>query len=359
MSTTDSQAPWTLCHAWHSDSDRAALALCSEQLRAAGITYRETSTPPGASAVKMHGHELVDAIVHGQPKPTDLRATAAAQRWAARIDPRAWQFMSRGDAVHGIPVAIHQSNCLWVHRETARAVAGSGGQSNEGLLPWLMAASRHCAAPLAIGGEPWQVGILLESLCLAVGGVKLYREAFVRLSPEALASAAMIGVLEQLQRAREFVDDKRLAMPWRAQLEDVRKGHSAVMAMGDWVAAAIPSGIERLRVAGFREENVFIADFFVPVAADGDPIAARVAAALTVPDFQARFSAIKGSAPAVLDARGPDASAAPRIDAPSLTFDQCCSVPAKLGLLEIVADDFVHRRAAATTAASLASRVRP
>ena len=358
MSTTDLDGHWTLCHAWNSESDRAALALCAERLRAVGVEYRETSTPPGADAVKMHGHELVDAVAHGQPRLTDLRGIASAQRWAARIDPRAWQFMSRGAAVHGIPVAIHQSNCLWAHRETARAVAGLGGESDKGLLPWLLAASRHCTAPLAIGAEPWQVGILFESLCLAAGGAQLYREAFVRLSPEALGSAAMIRVLEQLQQARGFVDDGRLATPWRAQLEDVREGRSAVMVMGDWVAAAIPSGVQRLRVDGFREENVFIADFFVPVAAEGDAIADRVAGALTAPAFQARFSAIKGSTPAVLDARGADADAAPRIDVPSLTFDQCCSVSTKLGLLEIVADGFVQRRAPARTAASLAARTR-
>ena len=357
MNSSDNDQ-WTLCHAWHSDSDRAALALCAAQLRSAGVEFRETSAMRDAGAVKMHGHELLDAVKHGQPKPTDLRRTADAEQWAARIDPRAWQFMSQDDAVHGIPVAIHQSNCLWAHRETARDVARAGEQPGKGLLSWLLAATRHCSAPLAIGTEPWQVGILLESLCLAVGGPSLYREAFVRLSPEALESAAMIHVLEQVQAAREFVDGERMERPWREQLDDVHEGRAALMLMGDWVSAGVPDGVERLRIDGFREENVFIVDFFVPITADTDPIVGRVAAALTQPAFQARFSAIKGSKPALLDAYDQTGDAAPRIDVPSLTFDQCCSVPTKLALLEIVADDFVHRRSASVTAASLASRAR-
>ena len=350
---------WTLCHSWNSDSDRAALAFCARQLRAVGVEQGETPAIADASAVKMHGHELVSAVVKGQPKPTNLRWIADREQWADRIDPRAWQFMSHGSAVHGIPVAIHQSNCLWAHRGTARAVAERAGRSGKGLLSWLLAATRHCTAPLAIGAEPWQVGILFESLCLAVGGPKLYREAFVRLSPEALGSAAMIRVLDHVQEAREFVNSERLSNSWRTQLDDVREGRAAVMLMGDWVRAAIPDGIARLHVDGFREENVYLVDLFVPIVADADTIASRVASALMAQEFQSRFSAIKGSTPALLnaDTRRMDINAPSHIDAPSLTFDQCCSIATKLALLEIVADDFVHRRAAVKTAASLASRV--
>jgi hypothetical protein len=97
-----------------------------------------------------------------------------------------------------------------------------------------------------------------------------------------------------------------------------------------------------------------VVDFFVPLARGGTDLAEWVAAALTRADFQERFSAAKGSVPAVVDFPRAQNQSPARIDAPSLTFDQCCSVATKTRLLEVVADHFNHQRDSVRTAEALA-----
>ena len=357
--TAPPRETWALSHAWRGESDKAALALCAAELDKLGIAFADAPDLASADAVKMHGFEIVDALHAGQPRLADLRDVAGSDDWRSRIDPRPLRFMEHGGAVHGIPVGIHQSNCLWAHAPIAASVAAEQAGRALDLMSWLRAAARHATRPLAIGGDPWSVGILMESVLLATAGPQVYERAFVRLEPGALGGREMIQALERLAELRDFVDDERLARPWRSQLDDVRNGEAAVMVMGDWVGARLPESLVRLRVDGFRDECIFIADFFVPLHRDGSTLARRVAAALTGTDFQARFSKTKGCLAAVLAAQGATPESSRRIDAPSLTLDQCCSVPTKTRLLAIVADHFVHRRDAARTATTLAGIASP
>ena len=350
-------ATWTLAHAWHSDSDHAALDVCAARLAEMGVGFAGTSDISAANAVKMHGFEIVDALRAAKLRLADLRAVALDEDWRSRLDARALRFMEHGDDVFGVPLNIHQSNCLWAHKDTAAAIDASLGRSTIELDAWMRLAARRIAKPLAIGSEPWQIGILFESLSLAALGAGGYEEAFVQLSADALGGLAMVGVLDQLKAWRDFVDDDLIACPWREQLAAVNAGAAAVMVMGDWVSAAPPVNVRRLHVDGLRAETIFVVDFFVPLLHGGADLAERVAAALTETDFQTRFSAVKGSTPAVVAAQRAPSRSDWRIDAPSLTFDQCCSVATKTRLLDVVADHFIHRRDSTSTAAALASVV--
>jgi hypothetical protein len=354
MSKPAETGSWTLCHAWHSASDRAALALCAEELAKVGLEFHQSSEATGADAVKMHGCELLDALDEGTLRPVDLGRVADAQAWQSRVDPRAWRFMRHGRRIHGIPMALHQSNCLWANAALAASLERESPGRGGDLPGWLRAAGRRAPKPLAIGSEPWQVGILFESLCLTVMGTQTYSQAFERLEPDALGGSAMVEALELLIEARAFVDDARLNLPWRSRLDDIGSGEAAVMAMGDWVGAAMPSGVERLRIDGFDERSIFIADFFVPVGEQRPEASLRAASALTSADFQARMAEVKGSCAPILEAQGPGCKSI-GTDAPSLTFDQCCNVRTKLALLDIVADHFLNRRSPAVTAAALAA----
>ena len=349
-----SRVSWTLAHAWHSDSDHAALDICAAELARIGVDFAGTSDASTADAMKMHGFEIIEALERRAPQVADLRAAAASQDWRARLDKRALRFMVHGDAVFGVPVNIHQSNCLWAHEPTAAAIVSENGEDPGDLDAWLRQAGRHIAKPLAIGNEPWQIGILFESLALARLGAVAYEEAFVQLRADTLGGRAMVAVLEQLGRWREHVDDELIGCPWREQLAAVNAGSAAVMVMGDWVSARPPAAVRRLHVDGFLGESIFVVDFFVPLMRTSADLTRTVAAALTRTDFQERFSAAKGSVPAVVDLPRASKQAQGRIDAPSLTFDQCCSVATKTRLLEVVADHFNHRRDAVRTAEALA-----
>lgn len=348
---------WTLAHAWHSDSDHAALDVCAAELAQIGVGFAGTSDLSAASAVKMHGFEIVDALQAATLQLADVRAAAASQEWRDRLDARALRFMVHGDAVFGIPLNIHQSNCLWSHEPTAAAIASANCEGQSDLDAWLRQAGQHIAKPLAIGNEPWQIGILFESLSLALLGAAAYEDAFVNLHAETLGGLAMVAVLEKLGRWRDLVNDELAARPWREQLAAVNAGHAAVTVMGDWVSAKPPAAVRRLHVDGFGPETIFVVDFFVPLMRGGADLAQRVAVALTRTDFQERFSVAKGSTPAVVDFPRTQNQSPARIDAPSLTFDQCCSVATKARLLAVVADHFNHRRDSARTAEALARAV--
>jgi glucose/mannose transport system substrate-binding protein len=342
---------WALKHAWHSESDRAALALCAEELGRIGVEFADAAGLADADAVKLHGFELVEAVREGALRLVDLRAVARDEAWTSRVDPRAWAFMVHGEAVHGIPMGIHRSNCVWANP----GIADEIGAVPVDLLAWLRLASRRVAKPLAIGREPWQVGILFETLCLAALGRTAYARAFVDLDPGTLGGREMTRVLERLLEFREWVDDARLDAPWRTHLDDVHAGRAAAMLTGDWVRAS-GKDVRRLDVDDVRGRRVYIVDLFVPVGSS-DEVSRRVAAALTASGFQARFSKIKGSTPAVGDGRDRDEAI---VDAPSLTFDQCCPVRIKQSMLAVVAEHFAMRRKADATAARLAEfGVRP
>lgn len=352
------RATWTLAHAWHSDSDHAALDVCASELASVGVGFAGTSDVSSANAVKMHGFEILDALRAAQLQLADVRGVASALDWRSHLDPRAMRFMQHGNATFGIPLNIHQSNCLWSHAATAAAIDAAHDQQPLDLDAWIRQAAKRIVKPLAIGSESWQIGILFESLSLTVLGAEDYEQAFVHLSADALCGRAMVEILDRLKVWRDLVDDDRIALPWREQLAAVNAGAAAVMVMGDWVSAAQPANVQRLHVDGFRTETIFVVDFFVPLTRGGVDLAERVATALTGADFQARFSAVKGSTPAVIDPSHVPNTSDGRIDAPSLTFDQCCSVATKTRLLGVVADHFVHRRDSARTAEALARAIR-
>jgi glucose/mannose transport system substrate-binding protein len=353
MRTTEMTVRWALKHAWSSPSDRAALAACSEELAKIGVAFADAEDVAQADALKQHGFELVEAVREGGLGLTDLAAVARRERWTDRIDPRAWQFMVHGAAVHGIPMGIHQSNCLWANASLADEIEREFPAGELDLGGWLRQAQRRVDKPFAIGRQAWQVGILFEALWLAEAGPALYRRALVDLEPDAVGGREMTRVLETMCEVRDLTDDALLDPPWRTVLAEMSEGRLAAMMMGDWVRAG-GMALRQPALRGLRGHCVYIVDLFVPIGAS--PVSPRVAAALTSPGFQARFAQVKGSAPAVVDALG-----GPRettlADAPSLTFDQCGGMRAKQALLEIVADHFLHQRDPVKTATRLGDAI--
>jgi hypothetical protein len=349
MTTVDVPVRWALKHAWSGPSDRAALALCAQELAKIGVAFVDAADIADADAVKLHGFELVEARAAGELAFTDLHAVARREDWPRRVDPRAWRFMASGPAVHGVPMGIHQANAVWANGALAADIARDTAPGAADLAGWLRSASRRVAKPLAIGREAWQIGILFEALCLAEAGAPRYERAFVDLDPDALGGPEVKRALATMLELREFVDDDRLDTPWRALLRDVGEGRAAAMIMGDWAGA---SGLPlfRLMVRGVADACIAIVDLFVPL---GDAaVSPQVAAAFTTGDFQARFARIKGCSPAVVDADAAGLQAA-TVTVPSLTFDQCCAMRTKRALLEIVADHFLLQRDPARTAAGL------
>lgn len=96
---------WSLRHAWRSESDLAALALCREQLRGVDIDLVDAGPGESASAVKMHGMEIVDALATDDRLLHDLRGVAV---------PAGWDESLRG------PIGSPSSDCSHPHGASPR-----------------------------------------------------------------------------------------------------------------------------------------------------------------------------------------------------------------------------------------------
>jgi glucose/mannose transport system substrate-binding protein len=255
---------------------------------------------------------------------------------------------------------VHRANAAWVNPPCARRIGGAAPRHIPALSAWLEQARRRIAAPLAVGAEPWQIGVLFESVLLAVAGGTTYRRAFVEQDPAVWAEPQATEAVASFLRLRDFVDDDAMALPWQGQLARVQRGEAAMQVMGDWVRATEGAGLVEWAVPGTAAWFVAVVDFFVPLAHASATLSHPVAAALTAAPFQYAFALAKGCLPAVQDAwgvidprryRGIDVEA---MVLPSLTFDQCCGVARKQALLAIVANCFIERRSASVCTLALA-----
>lgn len=337
--------PFTLRHTWAAPGDLAALALCRDALRAHGIALEDAPDAP-AHALKMHGIPLLEA--HGGQLPLlDLRDAARESRWAERLPAFVRGYMTRGDAWFGIPVGVHEANCLWLNTSYARHGGAPPLNRPHDIPLWLGWARRHTPAPLAAGSEPWQLGVLFESLVLAYGGAAPYRSVLQRMQGGQWRQPALMDAVAGFLALREFVDDDALGLDWRQQLERVRSGKAAMLFMGDWVRCDM-QGLQGHRVPG-THQAISIVDFFVPLAGADARTAHCVACALTEPGFQRRFAMAKGCTPAV------QVAAVLPEPVPSLTFEQSCACEPRAQLLAIAAEHFLQGRTAGECVNALAA----
>lgn len=357
---TTAESRWALRHAWHGDADRAALALCRDHLLGIGVELVDADPAQTPSAIKMHGMELVGERAAGKRALHDLHSVAVTAGWAQSLPRFVRNCMVLGDRWNGIPMGIHRANVAWVNADLAKKIGIPAPADVAGLLDWLARARLKTGSPLAVGAEPWQVGLLFEAIVLAVAGPQAYRLAFECMDRSAWREPAMVEAMECLMALRSFVSDEHLELPWVEQLARVRRGQSAIQWMGDWVRAAGCDGLVEWAAPGTAGHFVAIVDFFVPLADASAGQADRIAAALTDAEFQRRFALRKGCMPAVREAMADVDPLRARLLAhetsvlPSLSFDQCCAVPTKQALLAVVANHFVHRRSAIACTRALA-----
>lgn len=359
-SNAEALQPWRLQHAWRNGTDAAALALCREQLAGAGLALVDGADSSVADAVKMHGIELAQARAAGEPALLDLAALAGREAWSRRLSPGMQRYMVHHGRWHGIPLGIHRANAAWVNAEVRDRVGLGQPVDAAGWLRWLDCARAITRYPLAIGGNPLHVGLLFENALLAVAGARRHGQAFEMQDSAVWCEPAVIAALELLMALRAFVDDAQLAQPWAVHWQRVRSGVAALTIQGDWVRPTAGHAIAEWATPGTAGRFLAIYDFFVPFAGSASAASVRAAKALVDPVFQRGFAQGKGCMPALRDAWAQvDAKRAALLadeDAvlPSFTFDQCCPVPRKQSLLDLVCRHFVECRSASDCAQALA-----
>lgn len=352
--------PWSLRHAWTLPSDLAALDLCARALAEVGVLFEPRTGNQPHHAIKMHGLELFDMVRSEPLRLHDLSHVSVSARWDVRLPSFIRQYMRDGAQWFGIPMGIHQANLVWVNNNIEQQFGPLPAGDPHEFMAWMRRLQRQLPYPLVLGGEPWQVGLVFESMVVAIGGDELHRQAFDLLLPEAWLDSRMVQSLVLMACLREFVDPSANRLPWTAQLQRLENGLGAVQFMGDWVRAQQLPEVRPMAAPGSEDYFVAINDFFVPLASEDSALQDTVGEILTAPAFQARYAQQKGCMPGVVDAwRDVDTARAallmrPAVVLHSFVFDQCGALDMKNALLTMLADWFSGTGQAAEQAQRMA-----
>lgn len=378
-----------LHHSWNSRADLAALALTRQELERHGLRLSLAPMPDAGTSAshdvrqrlfKMHGQQVLAAGGQGGAL-ADLSGLAGADTWQAVLSPAVLPFMQVDGGLHGVPVALHKSNCAWFSGAALRR-AGVAAPPADWPAFNAMAARLLDAgvAPLALGGQDWQVGNLFENVLLGLGGTRYYRRVMAGQDLAALDEAPMLAAFRQMRMLSTMVDPAYRGRDWESTAALVAQGQAAMQIMGDWArhpcAAAMQAGEVLYQDApGTQGCFVFIADFFAVAAPRGgleqsDQLA-TLAAALMQPSFQRHFCAVKGALPARMDI-GPETGNALacaihdshrhalRGDAMlgSLTYQQAAPDPVRDAMLAVAFEHFTSAMRDDDAVRALATSVR-
>lgn len=309
-----------LYHRWSSRADLAALDLVRQELARRGLVFSTVSMPDHRKQcmaqaldglplrlMKMHGQELL-AWGRETSLLADLSVPMRRGGWGAALSTAVRPFMQVGDRLHGVPVALHKSNCAWFSQAAFQQVGLASPPDNwpafNAVAERLMAAG---IAPLALGGQDWQVCNLFENVVLGLAGADFYRRAFGGQDSAILAGAEMHAVFRQMRLLSTMVDGDYLGRSWEDTAALVAEARAGMQVMGDWArhpfAAPLREGdVLYADAPGTQGCFVFIADFFALFATHGEQVALEALAdVLMDAQFQRRFSAAKGALPARMD----------------------------------------------------------
>jgi len=222
---------------------------------------------------------------------------------------------------------MHRQNWVWANKK----IFDEAGIAVPKTWADLIAAGKKLkekgVTPVAMGDEPWQIGIIFDALLSDLNGPEFYKKAAIDLDPAALNSPEMVKVFDTLREVRGLVDANFVGRDWAVATGMVINGEAAMQFMGDWAKGEfLAKGLKPntdfycfatpAKVTSFQ----YVIDSFGMFTVKDETVQkAQVALAETImdPKVQKGFNLIKGSIPARTDVSVDD-------------FDDC----AKLGFNE-------------------------
>ncbi|WP_380054015.1 ABC transporter substrate-binding protein [Falsihalocynthiibacter sp. SS001] len=323
-------------HWWTSGGEAAALNVLKEDLAGQGIGWNDMPVAGGGgesamtvlrarvtagdppTAVQMLGFDIQDWAEEGAL--ADLNLVAAEEGWDAVVPPALQAFSKHDGKWIAAPVNIHSSNWVWANKAVLEELGIAQPTTWDEFVAAMQKVKDSGKTALAHGGQAWQEATVFDGVVLSVGGVDLYRKAFVELDPEALGSDEIAAVFERMETLRGFVDDNFSGRDWNLASAMVINGEAAFQIMGDWAkgeflnAGKVP-GDDFLcfRVPGSQGSLSILSDQFAMFGVtdeDAKAAQAEMARSIMSPAFQSAFNVVKGSVPA-------------RTDVPDEAFDAC------------------------------------
>ena len=330
-------------HHWVSQSEVDALNVIRKDLEAKGFQWKDSAVggmsganaqqalrsrltagnPPGA--MQFLGWEGVQWAEQGVVR--DLNDLAAAGGWREALAPQLLPFVTSGEAFIAAPINMHRQNWVWANKKLFDDAGIAAPKTWAELIEIGKKLKEKGIVPVAMGDEPWQIGIIFDALLTDINGPDFYQKTAIDLDPEALGSPEMVKVFDALREVRGLVDDNFVGRDWAVATGMVINGEAAMQFMGDWakgefLAKGLKPNEDFYCFATPGEVTSFqylIDSFGMFTVSDETVQKAQVAMAETImdPKVQKGFNLIKGSIPARNDVSVDD-------------FDDC----AKLGYQE-------------------------
>lgn len=271
-----------------------------------------SGNPPLAAQIK--GPEITEWARLGFLR--NLDTIADTEQWETKIPAPLRDVMQYQGNYVAAPINIHRVNWLWIN---LRAFEAAGAEIPTDFDGFFTAADKLKQAgyiPLALGGEPWQVATLFDSLALSVMGPKLYQRAFLDFERNALLSDGVIEAFRLLAKMRKYVDDKGQGRNWSDTTQLLISNQAGMQVMGDWAKGEFFAANQQegkaftcVAVPGTTHAFSYNVDsfvFFKPNNENERRSQADIASYLLTPQFQRDFNRYKGSLPIRFDVPLPE-----------------------------------------------------
>ena len=326
-------------HYWTSGGEAKSVAELKTMLEAKGHTWKDFAVAGGGGESAMT--VMKSRVVSGNPPAAaqikgpsiqewgsegvlaDLNPVATKEEWDKLLPTVVSDVMKYEGKYVAVPVNVHRVNWMWANPEVFKKAGATVPKTWD---EFFVAADKIKAAGMtavAHGGQPWQDATTFESVVLGVAGADFYRDAFVKLNPEALNSKTMVDALNTFRKIKDYTDEGAPGRDWNLATAMVIKGEAGMQFMGDWAkgeftAAGKVPGKDYICVAapGTADDFTFNIDSFVMFDLDNKDLQAGqndLASTVLSPEFQEIFNLNKGSIPA-------------RLNLPMDKFDDCAKL---------------------------------
>ncbi|MGO4567857.1 ABC transporter substrate-binding protein [Rhizobium sp. 2YAF20] len=314
-------------HWWTSGGESAAVRELANAFNAAGGEWVDTAIAGSGSTARPIG---INRIVGGNP-PTAMQFNtgtqmndlaeqgllrtlddlAQKQDWKTALTPAFYNAIQYKGHIYGAPINDHGQNWLFY----SKTVFQKAGVTDEPKT-WdemFVALDKIKAAgliPVAVGGQPWQLQLMFNSILLGDGGKELFSKVYKDLDPDAVKSDKFKHVAEVFAKLRKYQDEGSPNRDWNVATGMLVDGKAGIQFMGDWakgefIHAGLVADKDFGCILGPGESNFMMGgDIFVfPVLKDANAVEAQTLLATVImsKEGQLAFNSKKGSVPVRLD----------------------------------------------------------
>jgi glucose/mannose transport system substrate-binding protein len=310
-------------HWWTSGGEAAAVAEFAEAFNATGHNWvdgaiagsgntarpimisRITGGDPMGATQFNHGRQAEELVEAGLMR--DLTELAESEGWAEIVNPPSLlESCTLDGEIYCVPVNIHSWQWLWLSDqafEDAGVEVPTNWDEFAAAAPALREAGK---VPLAVGGQPWQVGGAFQVMLTALAGPEIFLQVFRDKDAEVAAGGDVAAVFAAFDQAREMAKGSNV-QDWNQATNMVITDQAGGQIMGDWAqgefqVAGEVAGEDYHCLPGLGVHEVISTGgdaFYFPLIEDEEIAAAQeeLASVLIAPETQVAFNLKKGSLP--------------------------------------------------------------